>query len=184
MNQFITKHQEEFTKAIEFFKKDIATLRTGRATPGLLDNVQVEAYGSKTPLNALGNISVADATSMIITAWDKSVLKDIEKAIVVADLGVSVVNEGDKIRLSVPSLTEENRKDLVKKLNVKMEEARVQVRHARESVKLSIEKAFGDKEISEDDKFRFMKELDEVVAKNNELVKEIKDKKEKDIMTI
>lgn len=184
MNQFIVSHEEDFQKALEFFKRDIASLRTGRANPALLDNVQVEAYGTRSPLNSLGNINVADSSSMVITAWDKSVLKDIEKAITLADLGVSVVNEGDKIRLSIPTLTEENRRELVKKLNAKMEDARIEVRQAREQAKNDIEKAFADKELSEDDKFRFMKELDEYVAKQNDLVKEIKDKKEKDIMTI
>lgn len=184
MNQFIVNHEEGFQKALEFFKRDIASLRTGRANPALLDNVQVEAYGTRSPLNSLGNINVADSSSMVITAWDKSILKDIEKAITLADLGVSVVNEGDKIRLSIPTLTEENRRELVKKLNVKMEDARIEVRQVREQAKNDIEKAFADKELSEDDKFRFMKELDEYVAKQNDLVKDIKDKKEKDIMTI
>ena len=184
MNQFVTQHEPAFQGAIEFFQKDIATLRTGRANPAILDGVQVEAYGTKTPLNALANINIADASSIIVAPWDKSVSKDIEKAIVAANLGVSVVNEGERLRLSVPALTEENRRDLVKRLNTKMEDVRIQIRQVRDEVKTELEQALDDKEITEDDKFRFMKELEEVVAKYNEQVKEIRDKKEKDIMTI
>jgi len=121
MNQFISLKEADFRAVLDFFQRDTATLRTGRANPAILDNVFVEAYGVRTPLNALANINVSDASSLIVVPWDKSVSKDIEKAIMTADLGLSVVNEGDRLRLSVPQLTEENRKDLVKKLNVKKE---------------------------------------------------------------
>jgi ribosome recycling factor len=158
MNIYLQEHSNAFKQAIDFFEKDISALRTGRANPGILEGIEVEAYGSKMALNAVGNISVADGRSMVIIPWDKTVLKDIEKALVAADLGVGVVNEGDKIRLSVPQLTEENRKELVKKLNAKMEEARIVIRQIRDEVKQLIEKAFSDKEIGEDDKFKFVKE--------------------------
>jgi len=184
MNQYIQSKQEEFIKAIDFFKKDIANLRIGRANPAMLDGVQVEVYGTKTPVNGLASITVPEARSIIVAPWDKNVIKDIEKAIVSADLGVSVVNEGDKLRLTIPQLTEENRRDLVKKLNEKMEAARVAVRQIREEIKSDIEKAYEDKEIAEDDKFRFIKELDEEAGKKNNELKEIRDGKEKEIMTI
>ena len=184
MNEFLQKKQGDFTNALDFFKKDIATLRTGRANPAVLDNVQVEAYGVMNPINAVGNIAVSDARSIIIVPWDKSVAKAIEKAIIDAGLGFGVVNEGDKIRLTVPALTEENRKALVKTLNEKMEKARVILRQAREGVKDLLEAAFNNKEISEDDKFRFMKELDEFSAKKNDELKQIRDRKETDIMEI
>lgn len=184
MNIYLQGHTTNFTQAIDFFEKDIAALRTGRANPGILEGVEVEAYGSKMALNAVGNISVADGRSMVIVPWDKTVLKDIEKALVAADLGVGVVNEGDKIRLSVPQLTEENRKELVKKLNNKMEEARIVIRQIRDEIKQLIEKAFTEKEIGEDDKFKFVKELDEAVTSYNDSLKSKRDHKEKDIMTI
>ena len=136
------------------------------------------------PLNAVANIAVADARSITVSPWDKGVSKAVEKAIIEADLGFGVVNEGDKIRLSVPSLTEENRRDIVKKLNEKMEKTRISLRQLREEVKTKIEQAEADKEISEDEKFRAMKELDEFVAKKNEEVKEARDRREKDIMEI
>lgn len=184
MNKYIQQKQEDFVKAIDFFKKDIANLRTGRANPAILDGVQAEAYGVRTPLNGLANINISDGKSMVIAPWDKGVLKNIEKAIVEADLGLGVVNEGDKIRLTVPQMTEENRKDLVKKLNEKQETARVSLRKVRDEIKGSIEDAEDDKEISEDDRYRFMEELEEVVKAKNEELKNIKDKKEEEIMTI
>jgi len=184
MNQYLEQKQADFANAIEFFKKEIYSIRTGRANPGVLDHIQVEAYDAMNPLNTVANIAVSDARNILIVAWDKSVLKNIEKAIVDAGLGLGVVNEGDKIRLTVPALTEENRKDLVKKLNEKMEKTRIILRQVREAAKGSIEEAFEAKEISEDDKFRFIKELDEFSAKKNEDLKNIKDKKETDIMEI
>jgi ribosome recycling factor len=184
MNRFIQDQQGDFARALDFFKKEIATLRTGRANPAVLDSVQVEAYGVMNPLNAVGNIAVADARSIIIVPWDKGVAKAIEKAIIDAGLGLGIANEGDKIRLTVPPLTEENRKALVKTLNEKMEKTRIILRQAREGVKDVIEAAFAGKEISEDEKFRSMKELDEFSAKKNDELKEIRDRKETDIMEI
>ena len=184
MNQYIQAKQGELVKTIDFFKKEIAGLRAGRANPSLLDGIYAEAYGVKTPLSGLASITVSDARSMAVSPWDKNVIKDIEKAIVEADLGLGVVNEGDKIRLTLPIMTEENRKNLVKKLNEKTEESRISLRGIRDEVKGNIEKAFADKEMNEDDKFRFLKELDEEVrGKNNELGK-IRENKEEEIMTI
>lgn len=184
MNQYIKIKQADFIKVIDFFKKDIASLRTGRANPTMLDGLYVEAYGTKTALVGLASISVPEARSIVITPWDKTLTKDIEKAVIAANLGLSPVNEGDKIRLVVPSLTEENRKGLVKKLNEKMETARVALRQVRDQIKESIETAFLNKAVSEDDKFRFFKELDEETARQNEELKKIKEKKEEEIMTI
>jgi ribosome recycling factor len=184
MNNFLSAKQAEFEAVSDFFKRDIATLRTGRANPAVLDGLQVEAYGVMNPLNAVANIAVADARSITVSPWDKGVSKAVEKAIIEADLGFGVVNEGDKIRLSVPSLTEENRRDIVKKLNEKMEKTRISLRQLREEVKTKIEQAEADKEISEAEKFRAMKELDEFVAKKNEEIKEARDRREKDIMEI
>ena len=184
MNHYITDQGGEFEKIKEFFKKEISALRTGRANPALLDGILVEAYGTKSPLNTLANINVSDSSSVVIAPWDKSLLKAVEKAIVEADLGLGVVNEGEKIRVTVPSLNEENRKELVKKLNTKLEAVRIEIRRLRDDIKSKIEAAFTAKEVAEDDKFRYIKELDEAIAQRNEELKEIKDKKEKDIMTI
>lgn len=184
MNQYLQDKQGDFANALDFFKREISTLRTGRANPSVLDNVQVEAYGTMNPVNAVGNIAVSDSRSIVIVPWDKSVSKAIEKAIIDAGLGLGITNEGDRIRLTVPALTEENRKALVKTLNEKMEKTRIILRQARDGAKNTIEQAFDDKEISEDDKFRFMKELDEFSAKKNDELKNIRDRKEEDIMEI
>jgi len=184
MNQYLQAKKGEFTKAIDFFKKDIASLRTGRANLAILEGVQVEAYGTKNSLSSLSSLSVSDVKSLVISPWDKNIMKDVEKAIVAANLGVGVVNEGDKIRITVPAMTEENRRELVKRLNEKMEKSRITIRQTRDEIKEAIAKGEGEKEISEDDKFRFMKELDEEVGRANEELKNIRDKKEEEIMTI
>ena len=184
MSSFVQDNQDEFSNVIEFFKRDITSLRTGRANPVMLDSVQVEAYGVMNPLNGVANVTVSDSRSFVITPWDRGVTKAVEKGIVEANLGLGVVNEGDKIRLTIPPLTEENRKELVKKLNERMEKARISLRQVREDVKSSIEEAFDAKEIAEDEKFRVEKELDEFIAKKNDELKDLRDKKEKDIMEI
>lgn len=184
MNKYVEEKQSDFNSALDFFKKEISSLRTGQANPSVLDVVQIEAYGVLNPVNAVGNISVSDNSSIVITPWDKGVIKAIEKGIIEADLGLGIVNEGDKIRLTVPPLTQENRRDLVKKLNEKMERSRIIIRGVRDDIKGDIEEAFDSKEISEDDKFRFMKELDEFTAKKNDELKSLRDNKERSIMEI
>ena len=184
MNQYLLEKKPEFDKVVEFFKKDINSLRTGRASTMMLEGITIEAYGIKNPLVSVGNVSIADSKSITITPWDKGILKDIEKAIMEANLGLGVVNEGDKIRLTVPPVTEENRKELVKKLNEKNEHAKVSARQVREAVKKAIEEAEKDGAISEDDRERFMKEMDEEVKKINDELKAVRDKKEEEIMTI
>ena len=184
MNKYIQAKQGDFSKMIDFFKKDIASLRTGRANPGVLDGILVEAYGAKTPLVGLASITVPEARSIVVSPWDKNITKEVEKAITAAALGLNPVNEGDKIRLVVPQLTEENRKELVKKLSEKMETGRISLRQTRDEIKEAIEAGFKNKEMSEDDKFRFIKELDEEVSRRNDELKKIKEKKEEEIMTI
>lgn len=184
MNTYVQSHQNELASVIEFFKKDISSIRTGRANPAMLDAVQVESYGAKVPLQQVGTIAVVDAHCLTVTPWDKNVLKDIERGIVEADLGINPVNEGDKIRLTLPQPTEEDRKNRVKKLNEKFEQARVRLRGVRGDIKEAIENAAKDKEITEDDKARFLKEMEDEVKKYGEQLEEVREKKEKDIMTI
>jgi ribosome recycling factor len=184
MNKYIEAKQNEFSSTIEFFKKEISTIRTGRANPAILEGVQVDAYGVKTPISGVAAISVPDGSSILVAPWDKNVIKDVEKAITDASLGLGIVNEGDKIRLSVPKMTEDNRKDLVKILNEKQEEARIVVRKVRDEIKTSIESAEKSKEITEDDKFSFIKDLDIEIGKINNQIKDLRNDKEKDIMTI
>ncbi|MGI6374019.1 MAG: ribosome recycling factor [Patescibacteria group bacterium] len=184
MNQYLQAKQGDFSKALEYFKREISSLRTGRANPAVLDAVQVEAYDTLNPLSAVGNISVADAKSIVIVPWDKAVAKNIEKAIIAADLGLGVINEGDRLRLTVPVLTEENRRALVKTLNERLERSRINLRQVRDEIKNDIERAEEAGEISEDERFKAIKELDEYSAKQNDELKEIRDRKEQDIMEI
>ncbi|HKK54640.1 MAG TPA: ribosome recycling factor [Patescibacteria group bacterium] len=184
MNQYLSNKKPEFEKAFEFFQKEISTIRTGRANPVILNSVQVEAYGIRNPINAVASVGVSDSRTITVTPWDKNLVKDIEKAIVEAQLGLGVKNDGDKLHLTVPQMTEENRKDYVKRLNEKQEEARIRVRQVRDDIKEEIETAFTDKDISEDDKYRYLEELEEEVANYNNKIKELRDKKEEDIMTV
>ena len=184
MNNYIQDRQTDLANAIDHFKKDIATLRTGRANPIIFDGLTVEAYGAFTPINGLANISVSDSRSMVIAPWDKSVSKDIEKALVAANLGVGVINEGDKIRITIPAMTEENRKELVKKTNEKMEKAKIALRQIRDEIKTAIEDGKENHDINEDIMFRYLKELDEEISKGNDTIKELRDKKEVEVMEI
>lgn len=183
-NPYLSQKEADLNKAIEHFEEEIKTLRTGRASPSLLEGVQVETYGMKNPVKALGNINIEDPRTMVVIPWDRSVMKNIEKAIEEADLGVSVTNEGEKLRITIPEMTEENRKEMVKKLNEKFESARISIRHIRDEIKQNVEKAEKEKELSEDEKRRFLKELEEEIEKKNNELKEIRDKKEQDIMTV
>ena len=184
MNIFIEQSEEEFKKAIAFLQTEFKSLRTGRASAGLVENISVEAYGSRSPLSQLANVSVPDAKTITIKPWDKTVLKSIEKAITQNLTNLTPVAEGDFIRISMPDLTEDNRKGLVKVLHKKEEETRIKIRNVRDKIKESIIKADDNKEISEDDRFRFLKELDEITHDYNDKIKEMTDEKEKKIMTI
>jgi len=184
MNQYLSDKKEDFGKAIEFFQKEISTIRTGRANPAILDSVQIEAYGVRNQINAVASVSVTDSRTITVTPWDKSVIKDIEKAISEAQLGLGIKNDGIKLHLTVPQMTEENRKEYVKLLNEKQEQARIRVRQVRDEIKENIEAAYNDKDISEDDKYRFLEELEDEVSNYNEKIKEMRDKKETEIMTV
>lgn len=174
----------EFNKKIEHFKSDITTLKTGRANPSVLDGIMIEAYGGKMPINQLGSVSVPESRCILIQPWDKTVLKDIEKAILEANLGFSPVNEGDKIRITLPVMTEESRKDIVKVLHKKMEEARIGLRNIREETREKITAAADKKEFGEDEKFTLLDDLDLKAADYNEKIKKIGEEKEQEIMTI
>ena len=184
MNNYISKYGADLEKSIDFFRREISALRTGRANPAILENIKVEAYDNLNPLNTVANISVVDARNIIVSAWDKSILLEIEKALLEANLGLGLVNDGEKIRLTVASLTEETRLETVRKLNEKLEAARISIRQIRESCKAEIEAGAVSKEIAEDEKFRLIKELDGLIARKNNELKELRDKKELDIMEI
>lgn len=170
-------------KTIESLKADLKKVRTGRAQVTMLDSVKVEYYGSLTPLNQVASVSTPDAKSFLITPWETSVLKDIEAAIVKSDLGMSPMNDGKSIRLKLPDLTEERRKELVKTIKKILEEARVAVRNTRRDINELIKKAQKDKEISEDEEKRHLDEIQKITDKYIAEIDKIGEEKEKDILT-
>lgn len=180
----IQEYKPEFQKVIEHFKKELSQFRTGRATPALVDDIKVEAYGSQMDMKSVGSIQVSDAKTLVIEPWDKGLLKEIEKAIVAADIGINPVNDGKVLRLVMPKLTEETRKDLIKVMGKKLEEARVGVRRVRDEVKEKIVEAEREKKIAEDERYRAQDVLDKMASEFNELIKKMGEEKEKEIMTI
>lgn len=174
----------EFKKVIDHLRKELASIRTGRATPALLDDVMVTAYGSAVPVKGVGTISVPDARTLQIEPWDKNILKEIEKALLASGLSINPVVDGTSVRLTMPKLTEETRKELVKLMGKKLEEARVAVRGVREKARGAAIAAEEAKKMSEDERFRFQEELDRLVQQQNDEIKQIGAKKEQEIMTV
>ncbi|MFH0856387.1 MAG: ribosome recycling factor [bacterium] len=184
MSQIIDGYKLDYEKALEHLKNDISSLKTGRATPLLVEDILIDSYGAKMPLKQLASISVPEPRCILIEPWDKTVIKEMEKAIAGSNRGLNPVNEGVHLRIMISSLTEEDRKNLVKLLNQKLEQSRISVRGVRDKIKENIIKMEKDKEIAEDDRFRLQKELDEMTNLYNEKIKEIGDKKETEINTI
>ena len=180
----IDNHQEEFAKAVNHFQSEIGGLKTGRANPAILDNVRVEAYGTINPIISVASVTVPDARSLVIQPWDKSIIKEIEKGIIEANLNLNPVSDGDKIRINLPPLTEETRKEIVKLLNQKAEDSKIALRMIRDKAKEEIIEAEKNKEFGEDDKFRLLEELDKKVGGYNDQIKSLTDKKEAEILTV
>lgn len=185
MPQKVLKDAEErMSKSIEALKKELATLRAGRATPALLDKVQVDYYGSPTPVTQMANVSVPEPRLITIQPWDKSQLEAIEKAIQKSDLGLTPSNDGNIIRLSIPPLTEERRADLVKLVKKEGEEAKVAVRNVRRDAIDTYRKMEKEGAMSEDDLKRnqeqIQKKTDAFVAQIDRIIQE----KEKEIMEV
>lgn len=171
----------DFEKAVDHLAHELGGLRTGRATPALVEDLQVEAYGTVQPVKALGSISVADARTLAIEPWDTSVVKAIEKAIQESGIGINPTVDGKIIRLVMPMMTEESRQRLVKVMKEKMEDAKISIRRIREEVKKAIEKQSG---IGKDDIRSELEQLDKAVKDYVAQIEEIGDKKEKEIMTV
>ena len=182
--RIIDEHLEEFNKAIGHFHDDIATLKTGRANPAILDGILIEAYGVPTPINQLASINAPEARSIVIQPWDKNVIKDIEKAIQESNLGLAPVNEGERIRIGLPLMTEESRKEIVKNLHRKAEEARIAIRNIRDKIREEILEAEKNKEFGEDEKYGLIETLDKKTGEYNDKIHQISVEKEKEIMTV
>jgi ribosome recycling factor len=180
----LNNYKENFNKAIEHLKQEISSLRTGRATPALVEDIKVESYGTKQPLKAVASITTLDAKTLVVDPWDKSLLQAIDTAIVNSDVGINPVNDGRVIRLPLPDLNQERRAELIKVLHQKLEQGRISVRKIREEVRSEIEKSEKDKVISEDQKYKLQEDLDKIVKEFNDKIKEVGDDKEKEINTI
>lgn len=165
----------------EWLKREFQGIRTGRATPALLDSIQVEAYGSRMPLNQVGGVSVEDARTLRISPWDQSQVKAIEKAIVDANLGVGVGSDDKGVRVSFPELTGERRTQLIKLMKERLEEARVKLRSARGEVISDLEKSEKEGEMGKDDLFRHKADVQKIVDLGNEALDALAKKKEAEI---
>lgn len=174
--------KKQLTNIEEWLKKEFSGLRTGRATVAILDSVFIEAYGSKMPLNQSASLSVEDARTIRVTPWDKSLVGPMEKAIALADLGVSTVSDGEGIRVIFPALTTENREKLVKVAKNKMEEAKISVRNDRGDTIKSIESAQKNGELPEDDAKRAKDNVQKMVDEANKKLEEIFKQKEEEIL--
>jgi len=171
-------------KAIEALKRELNTIRTGRATPALVEYIKVDAYGVSTPLNQIATISVPEAKQLVIQPWDRSTLASIQKAILQSDLGLNPINDGTSIRLVIPPPTEERRKDLVKVVRRRVEEARVTVRNLRREAMEELKRLESEKEISQDENKRALDRLQKLTDSFINKANEVGQDKEAEIMEI
>ncbi len=182
--KIINKIKPKLEKTVEYFKSELTSLQIGRATPGLIENLEVEAYNQKMILRDLASIQSQDSRMIIIRPWDKAIIKNIESAVRKSSLGLSPIVDEDFIRLMIPPLSEERRKEIAKILNEKVEECRISIRRNREEIWREIQDMKQAKELTEDDKFKSKNELQKIVDEFNKKVDDIKKKKEEEIMTV
>jgi ribosome recycling factor len=180
----IASGEERMKKAMDALRRDLATIRTGRATPALLDRVTVEYYGTDTPLNQVAGISAPEARMLMIQPWDRGSIPAIEKALMKSDLGLTPSNDGQVIRLSIPPLTEERRKQLVKTVHQMVEESKVAVRNVRRDALHQVHKLLQEKQISEDEERRADGQLDDLARKYTEEAANIGKQKEHEVMEV
>ena len=180
----LMENEERLEKTLSVFKSDLLSIRVGRANPHVLDKVMVDYYGTPTPINQVGNMSVVDGQCLVVAPWDKSLLKAVEKAILVANIGINPTNDGNVIRLIFPALTEERRKELVKQVKKMSEDAKVAARNIRRDTLDTLKKLKNGKEITEDECNDFSdtveKSVSDIIAKIEKATAE----KEKDVMTV
>jgi len=176
--------EERMKKTIEVLRKELASVRAGRANPSMLDKIQVDYYGTPTPINQMATITVPEPRLITIQPWDKAAIKDIEKAILKSDLGLNPANDGNVIRLPIPQLTEERRAELAKTSRKKAEESRVAIRNVRRDSIEAIKKAEKDKAIAEDDSKKGQERVQKLTDKSIKEIDEVIEKKEKEIMEV
>ncbi len=184
MPNLIEAAKPEFQNVIDHLDKELHNIRSGRANAAIVEDVRVEAYGSMMELKGLASISVPDAKTVQIEPWDRSVVKEIEKALIAANLGMSPMVAGTIIRLCMPMMTEEKRKETAKVVHHKGEQARIGIRGVRETVRESVLQSEKNKEMGEDERFRLLEELDKAVAAYNSQIDERVKEKEEEVLTV
>ena len=184
ISEFLDDAESRMKKSVAALREDLVILRTGRASPALVENLLVNYYETPTPLIQIAGITAPEPRLLVIQPWDVSSLKDIERAILTSDLGLTPASDGRVIRLAIPYLTEERRRELVKKVSARVEECKVSLRNTRRDVISDMEEAKKEKMISEDDLFRGKDKLQELTEKYYDIADEIGDAKEKEIMEV
>ena len=175
---------ERMTKSIDALKRELSTLRTGRATPSLLDNINIDYYGTSTPLNQLASVSAPDAQAIIIQPWDKGSIQDIEKSLSTSDLGFNPSNDGNQITVPIPPLTQERRFEMVRLLKKKIEDGKVSVRNVRRDSVERLRKLEKDKSISQDDSRRGQDQIQKSTDSYTKLIDDISKAKEEEITQV
>lgn len=171
-------------KAVEDFRKELGSIRTGRANAALLDQIRVDYHGTPMPVNQLGTVHVPDPMTIVVSPWDPSVVALIDKAIRTSDLGLNPANDGKVVRIPIPPLTEDRRKDLVKHLHKVLENHRTAARNIRRDQKEAIERLEKEKKISEDDKKRSLDELEKLTHSETKKMEDLSAAKEKEVMEL
>lgn len=184
LNEVLSEAEDRMSKSIDALRKELSSLRAGRATPSLLDKVSVDYYGVPTPVNQMANISAPEPRMLLIQPWDKSVLPDIEKAILKSDLGLTPNSDGTLIRIVIPQLTQERRNELVKVIKKKGEETKVAVRNVRRDANDQLKDLLKDGEISEDDNRKGQEDVQKTTDKYIKEIDKVVDTKEKEIMEV
>jgi ribosome recycling factor len=180
----IESAKNRMDEAFEAVRREFGTVRTGKATPAILDTVRVEAYGSKVPLNQVATISTPEPSLLMVQPFDRSIIADIERAIMQADLGLNPANDGSVIRIPVPALNEERRKEYVRLLSKMAEDGRVSIRHARRDANDEIKAQTRDGDLSDDEGRRAMEEVQKLTDQYITRIDEALEAKEKEVMTV
>ena len=182
--QILKDAEEKMKKSLEVFRHELAGMKAGRATPAILDKLRVDYYGTPSPVNQVANIEIPDPRTIVIKPWDRAMLKAIEKAILTSDLALNPNNDGVVIRLNIPPMTEERRKDLVKVVHKRTEEERVAIRNIRRDANDAVKKMEKDKAISEDEAKRGQEDIQKLTDKLIKEVDQVMATKEKEIMEV
>jgi len=184
IKEILSETESRMKKTVEYFRRDLNTLRAGRATPALVEKIMVDYYGTPTPINQLAGISAPEPRLLVIQPWDKTQMEAVEKAIATSDLGIHPQSDGNVIRLAVPQLTEERRNELVRVIRKKAEEERVAVRNARRDANDYLKDAAKEGEISEDERDKGLEEVQKLTDRHVEEIDKLLKAKEKELMEV